>query len=209
MNRVGANRLGTVGEPLPQTEVRIADDGEVLVRGPQVTSGYLDPMIAPPFRDGWLLTGDFGCFDEEGSLLLQGRKKELIVTSYAKKIHPGKVEALLRAIPGVDEALVVGDGRPFCGAILWVRGPCPNGVIPSIEQAIVRANQYLSHPEQVKRWAILENDLAIERGDLTANLKLKRSQVVERLADVVAALYGGPAPHIGGVIHVGGEERQP
>ncbi len=207
MNRIGANDLETVGEPLPQTEIRIAEDGEVLVRGPQVTSGYLDRSMAAPFRDGWLLTGDLGSIGPEGSLVLQGRKKELIVTSYAKKIHPGKVEALLRAIPGVAEALVVGDGRPFCSAILWVHGPCPNGVIPVIEQAIARANENLSHPEQVKRWVLLENDLSIERGDLTANLKLKRSQVAGRLVDVVEALYGGPAPRSRGVIHIGGEER--
>jgi long-chain acyl-CoA synthetase len=209
MNRVGANGLGTVGAPLPQTELRIAEDGEVLVRGPQVTSGYLDPAFAPPFRDGWLLTGDFGSIDAQGHLVLQGRKKELIVTSYAKKIHPGRVEALLRAIPGVDEALVVGEGRPFCSAILWVHGPCSNGIIPSIEQAIARTNKGLSHPEQVKRWVLLENDLSIERGDLTANLKLKRSQVTGRLGEVVEALYGGPAPVRTGVIRIGGEERSP
>jgi long-chain acyl-CoA synthetase len=80
-------------------------------------------------------------------------------------------------------------------------------MIPAIEQAIARANMGLSHPEQVRRWAFLQNDLSIERGDLTANLKLKRSQVAGRLVDVVAALYGGPAPRGTGVIHIGGEER--
>ncbi len=207
MNRLGTNRLGTVGEPLPQTELRIADDGEVLVRGPQVTSGYLEPALSPPFRDGWLVTGDFGAVDAQGRLVIKGRKKEVIVTSYAKKIHPGKVEALLRAIPGVDEAMVVGDGRPFCGALLWVHGPCTNGTIPAIEQAIARANASLSNPEQVKRWAILQNDLSIEGGDLTANLKLKRSHVTGRLSDVVEALYGETACHNDAVIHIGGKER--
>jgi long-chain acyl-CoA synthetase len=207
MNLPGDNRLGTVGKPLPRTELRIADDGEVMVRGPQVTSGYLEPASAPPFRDGWLLTGDYGYVDDQGSLVLEGRKKELIFTSYAKKINPGKVETLLRAIPGVDEVLVAGDGRPFCVAVLWASGPFTADAVAAIERAIVLAGERLSHPERVKRWAILENDLSIERGDLTANGKLKRLQVAGRLTDVIEALYGGAAPRTCGVIRIGGEER--
>ena len=209
MNRPGANRLGTVGRPLPDTQVRLAEDGEVLVRGPQVTSGYLDPTLTSPLRDGWLLTGDLGLLDGEGNLVLQGRKKELIVTSYGKKFHPAKVESLLKEIPGVEEALAVGDGRPFCSAILWVhRNDRDPGLLAGIERAIAAANGRLSHPERVKRWAILENDLSIERGDLTANLKLKRQQALARLMDVVEALYGGPSPRSEGVLQIAGEERE-
>ncbi len=126
LNRLGANRLGTVGEPLPQTEIRVAEDGEVLVRGPQVMAGYFDGQaggeIAQPFRDGWLLTGDLGRLTPEGSLVLTGRKKELIKTSYGKYVQPAKVESLLREIPGVAEAMLVGEERPYCVALLWVQG---------------------------------------------------------------------------------------
>jgi len=208
INRLGANRVATVGEPLPRTELRIADDGEIMVRGPQVTRGYLEPDIDSPFRDGWLLTGDLGYVTDEGSLILHGRKRELIVTSYGKNIHPLKIELMLREIQGVDEAMVVGDGRPMCVAILWLRydGDDP-GLVASIERAIAEVNNQLSHPEQVKRWALLKNDLSIECGDLTANLKLKRRRVMSRLSDVVEALYGEPAPTSGSVIHIGGSER--
>ena len=120
LNRLGANRIGTVGEPLPETEVRIAEDGEVLVRGPQVTAGYFDEPDASPFRDGWLATGDLGRFTDEGGLVIVGRKKELIKTAYGKYAHPAEVEALLKEIPGVAEAMLVGEGKPFCVALMWV-----------------------------------------------------------------------------------------
>lgn len=208
MNLLGENRIGTVGAPLPRTELRIAQDGELLVRGPQVTQGYLDTEIEPPFKDGWLLTGDLGKVTKEGSLVLHGRKKELIVTSYGKNIHPTKIESMLKEIQGVDEAMVVGDGKPYCGAFLWVSGGDGKpGFVDSIERSIKEINARLSHPEQLKRWAILRNNLSIENGDLTASLKLKRWEVMKRKSDVVEALYGGPTPRSGNLIHLGGSER--
>jgi len=209
LNRVGANRVATVGEPLPRTEVRIADDDEVMVRGPQVARGYLDQGIVQPFRDGWLPTGDLGHITGEGILVIRGRKKDLVKTSYAKYIHPAKIESMLRGIYSVDEAMIVGEGRPFCGAILWVNSKGYGAdLVASIERAIVEVNQRLSHPEQVKRWAIMNNDLSIEHGDLTPNLKLKRSNVMPRLSDVVDALYEGSSFASDGVIHIGGVERE-
>jgi len=185
LNRLGRNRIGTVGEPLPETVIRIAGNGEVLVRGPQVTAGYLDED-EQPVRDGWLSTGDLGHFTEDGWLVLDGRKKDLLKTAYGKYLQPSKIEAMLRRIPGVTEAMVVGEGRSFCAALLWVEGTCDAAVI---DAAVMDANRRLSHPEQVKRWAVLPNDLSIEGGDLTANLKLKRHPVEARFRGVIDSLY--------------------
>jgi long-chain acyl-CoA synthetase len=207
LNRLGANRLGTVGEPLPQTEIRIAEDGEVLVRGPQVMAGYFEGQaggeIVQPFRDGWLLTGDLGCLSPEGSLVLKGRKKELFKTSYGKYIQPAKVEALLRDIPGVSEAMLVGEGRPYCVALLWVQEKTLDADTGQfIDRLVCQVNQGLSHPEQLKRWAVLADDLSIEAGDLTANLKLKRQVVARRLGEVLEGLYDGIS-HSHAVLHIG------
>ena len=207
LNRLGANRLGTVGEPLPQTEIRMAEDGEVLVRGPQVMAGYFDEQAGgetvQPFRDGWLLTGDLGCLSPEGSLVLKGRKKELFKTSYGKYVQPAKVESLLREIPGVAEAMLVGEERPYCVALLWVQGKVLDADAGQrIDRLVGQVNHGLSHPEQVKRWAVLANDLSIEAGDLTANLKLKRQAIARRLEDVLEGLYDGISPSQA-VLHIG------
>lgn len=208
INRLGANKIGTVGRPLPNTKLHIGEDGEVLIRGPQVTQGYLDPGIESPVRDGWLYTGDLGKITKDGSLVIDGRKKELIVTSYGKNIHPTKIEAMLKEIPGVDEAMVVGDDKPYCGAFLWVGGEKHGSdFVGSIENSIVKINKELSHPEQLKRWAILKNDLSIEKGDLTASLKLKRWDVMKSKAQVVDALYGNEIPKLNGLIHMGRTEK--
>jgi long-chain acyl-CoA synthetase len=189
LNRVGRNRIGTVGEPLPDTEVRIAEDGEVLVRGPQVTRGYLDD-VEQPVRDGWLRTGDLGRITEGGVLLIEGRKKDLIKTSYGKYVRASRIEAMLREIPGVDEAMVVGEGRPFCAALLWLdEGHGDSAAWASLDAAVVRMNRDLSHPEQVKRWAVPAQTLSVATGELTPNLKLRRPVVLRRFDEEVQALY--------------------
>jgi len=188
LNRHGRNRIGTVGEPLPETSVRIAPDGEVLVRGPQVTPGYVDVGREQPFRGGWLATGDLGHRTADGFLVIDGRKKELLKTAYGKYLHPAKVEAMLRALPGVAEAMVVGEGRPYCAALLWTEQP--SGAAPAgLEQAMAAVNARLERPEQVRRWVVLPYDLTVEGGELTTNLKLRRAVVAERLGDVIASLY--------------------
>jgi long-chain acyl-CoA synthetase len=208
INKLGKNRVGTVGEPIPETNLRIAEDGEVLVRGPQVTRGYLDSSMDSPVSNGWLYTGDLGRITGEGSLVIHGRKKELIVTAYGKNIHPTKIEAMLKEIQGVDEAMVVGDGKPYCGAFLWVgketEGPID---VESIEKDINTINRKLSHPEQLKRWVILKNELSIENGDLTASLKLKRWDVMKKNGHVVDALYTGGRTKLEGMVHIGGESK--
>jgi long-chain acyl-CoA synthetase len=202
------NAFGLVGEPLPGTEVEITQDEEILIRGPQVTRGYLDPSVEPPFREGHFLTGDLGYMTPEGSLVIHGRSKELIVTSYGKNIHPVKVETLLRDIPGVDEAMVVGDSRPFCTALLWAsKEGVPDNLVGTVETSMLLINDKLSHAERVKRWAVLENDLTIDGGDLTASLKLKRAAVNKRFSPLIGALYGeGQAPSEG-VLNIGGGQK--
>jgi long-chain acyl-CoA synthetase len=185
LNRLSRNRIGTVGEPLPETQIRIAGDGEVLVRGPQVTAGYVDEEVQP-VHDGWLWTGDLGHLTDDGWLVLDGRKKDLLKTAYGKYLQPSKIEAMLRRIPGVTEAMVVGEGRSFCAALLWVEGTRDATMI---DAAVTDMNRRLSHPEQVKRWAVLPNDLSIEGGDLTAILKLRRHRVEARFGGVIDSLY--------------------
>jgi long-chain acyl-CoA synthetase len=192
LNRVGRNRLGTVGEPMPMTTVKTAEDGEIMVKGPQVTMGYFDKMLETPFKDGWLMTGDIGEVTSEGSLVIFGRKKDLIKTSYGKCIYCGKIEGMLRELPGVTEALLLGESKPYCSALLWVDKNLFNDITAKdIEIAIKEMNSNLSNPEKVKKWVVLVNTLTIEKGDLTPNLKLKRFVVAQRFSKIVDALYGG------------------
>jgi long-chain acyl-CoA synthetase len=191
LNRLGRNRIGSSGELLPETQVRVADDGELEVRGPQVMAGYVEED-EQPFRDGWLQTGDLGHVTADGKLVIDGRKKDLLKTAYGKYLQPSKIEAMLRRIPGVSEAMVVGEGRPFCAALLWVEGTGDAATVDAsvaIDAAVAEMNRRLSHPEQLKRWAVLPNDLSIEGGELTANLKLRRHEVEARFHGEIERLY--------------------
>ncbi len=206
INRVGRNRIGTVGEPMPLTQVKISKEGEIMVKGPQVTAGYFDKTLESPFKDGWLMTGDIGSLTSEGSLIILGRKKELIKTSYGKCIYSGKIEGMLREIIGVSEAMLVGESKPYCGALIWVqKDQWGEKTIKTIDNAVEDMNKRLSNPEKIKRWALLKNDLSIENGDLTPNLKLKRNLVAQRRAKVVDALYGSAVPEK--EVHIGGVEK--
>jgi long-chain acyl-CoA synthetase len=214
LNRRGANRLGTVGAPLPDTKVRLAADGEVLVRGPQVSTGHDGTAAEDILADGWLASGDLGEIDGEGNLIIRGRKKEILVTSYGKNIHPLKIEERLRRIPGLGEAMVIGDNKPSLSALLWLtEGSATPAVLKEIDRAVRRLNGGLSRPEQLKRWAVLAESPAIDSGELTGNLKLRRRVVLERRAETVAMLYGTPdrapdgapgrEPLLPGVLHMG------
>jgi len=189
MNLPGRNKLGTVGEPLPETKVRIGEDGEILVKGPQVTKAYAKGELQ--FEDGYLATGDLGRI-EGGYLTVDGRKKELIKTSYGKYVQPAKVEAMLKGIKDVEEAMVIGEGRPFCTALIWIKkGVDMAAASATVDKAVPEVNSRLSHPEQVRRWVVLENNLTIDGGELTPNLKLKRRVVATRFRDVIEGLYAG------------------
>jgi long-chain acyl-CoA synthetase len=206
LNRLGRNRLGTVGEPMPSTEVTIAEDGEIMVRGPQVTAGYFDKSVEPPFKDGWLMTGDTGKLTPEGSLIIYGRKKELIKTSYGKCIYSGKIEGMIRELPEVTESLLVGESKPYCTAIAWIDKKQYNQTtLAAIDQAMDQMNRRLSNPEKIKKWALLSNNLTIENGDLTPNLKLKRNVIMQKHAKLIDSLYNGATPE--GEVHIGGAEK--
>jgi long-chain acyl-CoA synthetase len=191
INRRGANRIETVGEPLPSTLIKIAVDGEVMVQGPQVTVGYFNSRESP-FRDDWLLTGDYGHLTSQGSLVITGRKKELIVNSYGKSISPLKIESMIQDIPGVTVALLVGDGKPYCSAIIWMDElPLEFDII---NKAIGMINKRVSRPEEIKKWVILKNNLSIEAGDLTANLKPKRINILKHYHKVLDYIYDDREP---------------
>ena len=185
INKVGRNRIGTVGEPLPDTHIKIDAEGEILVNGPQIMSGYFK-KDSDSLEDGWLHTGDLGYETPDGSLVITGRRKEVIVNSYGKTISPLKIEVLLKNIPGIEEAMVIGDGKPYCSAFLWVETEPDFKLIVS---AVSEINNRLSRPEEIKKWVVLNNDLSIGT-DLTANLKLKREAISKRYQNVVDFIYG-------------------
>jgi len=186
INRLGENRIGTVGKPLPSTHICIAQDGEIMVKGPQVTSGYFNTDTDSLFRNGWLFTGDYGHLTFEEDLVIDGRKKEIIINSYGKSINPLKIEAMLRNIPGISEAMLIGEGKPYCSAILWVKDEVDSS---GIHENIENLNSRLSRPEQIKRWAIINEEISIEGGELTANLKIKRKPIIQRYKNVIDSLY--------------------
>jgi len=192
INRLSANKTNTVGEPLPSTRLQIAPDGEIMVKGPQVMSGYFNQDLNDtPCKDGWLLTGDFGYLTGECSLVITGRKKELMVNSYGKTISPLKIECMLRDIPGVSEALLIGEEKPYVSSLLWFdEEPIQMEIqIKNIYDAVREINSRVSRPEEIRKWVMLKNDLSIEQGDLTANLKLKRENIVKRYKRVINFIY--------------------
>ena len=208
LNRRASNRRGTVGRPLPSTEVRIAPDGEVLVRGPQVAEaivGYGGATLAP---DGWLSTGDLGALTPAGDLLVSGRKKEILVTSYGKNIHPAGIETRIREIPGVAEALLIGEQRPFVTALIWLTEHSATAdAFVDLDAAVRRVNDGLSRVERVKRWGVMTEPLSIERGELTGNLKVRRKAVASLRGREIEALYGSSSVPAGvpGILHLGAD----
>ena len=183
LNRLGKNVIPSIGTPLPDTTVSQAPDGELVVAGPQVALGYYE-LPSEAFRDGWLHTGDLGHVDAQGNVFISGRKKDMLITSYGKNINCTKIEQRLADIACVEQAVLVGEQRPYCTALLWTNGPTD-----TLQDDIDRMNASLSHPEQVKRWCIIGQPLSIERGELTPNLKVKRSVVVEHYEQEIKALY--------------------
>lgn len=188
INRQGKNKIDTVGEPLPETKVTIKR-GEVMIKGPQITPGYYEKNIEPLLENGWLKTGDLGYLTPDGYLVITGREKEILINSYGKSIDPLHIEALLRDIPHVEEVMLIGDDKPYLSAILWVDKDYNS---EKIAQEIQKTNKDLSRPEQVKKWAVITNNLTIEGGDLTANMKLKREILTRNYQEVITALYQDP-----------------
>ncbi|MGN6110928.1 MAG: AMP-dependent synthetase/ligase, partial [Kofleriaceae bacterium] len=195
-NLPGKTLIGSVGPALPGIEVKIADDGEILVRGPHVFLGYLkDPeATAEALRDGWLCSGDLGAFDPQGFLTITGRKKEILITAGGKNIAPKNIEAAIKQSPLVGEAVVIGDRRKFLTALVTLDEAAAHQLAPAelraaIQRQIDDVNQGLARVEQVKKFAILPRPFGIETGELTPTLKIKRSVVARNFAAEIEAMY--------------------
>lgn len=207
-------KLGTVGRPAAGMEVRIAEDGEILVRGPLTTPGYLNrPDLTAGLidADGWLRTGDIGAADADGFVSVTDRKKELIITAGGENIAPAGVENVLVAHPLIGQALAYGDRRPYVVALLtldgevapaWARArgitvdslaalASDPAVLAEVAAGVAAANNRLARVQQVKRWRLLPVEWTAETEELTPTLKLKRRVVHAKYADVIDSLYAG------------------
>ena len=209
VNKPSRNKIGTVGQPLPGVAVKVADDGEVLMRGPNVFAGYWRNEAATAEvldAEGWLRTGDLGSLDEEGFLRITGRKKEIIVTAGGKNVAPAVLEDRLRAHPLISQSLVIGDGRPFIAALITLdpegvefwkqqRGRADADVsgdpdlIADVKHAVDEANKAVSRAESIRAFRILGSDFTEANGYLTPSLKVRRNVVIRDFADVIDDIY--------------------
>jgi long-chain acyl-CoA synthetase len=193
VNRPSAFSFGTVGRALPGVELRIAEDGEVLIRSEMVFAGYYKDEAATRealAHDGWLRTGDIGRLDEEGFLTITDRKKDILVTAGGKNVAPQNLENALKLSPLVSQALVVGDRRPYVAALITLeQGVSRDTAEEKIQAVVDGVNRDLSRYEQIKRFAILPRDFSAEAGEVTPTLKLKRRVCQEHFAAEIEALY--------------------
>lgn len=212
LNVPGAIKIGSVGKPVFGTEVQIADDGEILLRGHHIFKGYWNnaeataEAISP---DGWFHSGDVGKLDDDGYLYITGRKKELLVTSAGKNVAPNVLEDRLRAAPIISQCVVVGDGKPYISALVTLDQEALPGILSAhgiddapfeelienldvralVQQAVNSANEAVSNSEAIKKFLILPFDLTIENGYLTPKLSIKRHLVNQDFADEINSLY--------------------
>lgn len=193
VNGPGQQRIGSVGRPLPGNEVRIAESGEIEVRGAVVTQGYWDREDATreSIVDGWFATGDLGSIDEDGYLSITGRAKEIIVTAGGKNVIPGPLEDVLRSHPIVSQAMVLGEGRSFISALITLDPEVDRPEDPHAElQGVVgEANSLVSRAEGIKQFRVLDDDFSEESGELTATQKLKRHVIEDTRSDVIEDIY--------------------
>lgn len=197
LNRPGMVRIGTVGPPIPGMEVKIAEDGEVLLSGPGVMRGYHNrpDATAETLVDGWLHTGDIGELDDAGRLKITDRKKELIKTSGGKYVAPTRIESMINAAsPYISNVIVHGDRRKYCVALVTLDPDTASGLAKAdaeaeVENVIKTVNAQLARHETIKRFAVLEHDFSVEDGLLTASLKPRRREIEKRYTDVLDSLY--------------------
>ena len=218
VTRVNDNKIGTVGQPAPGSSVRIADDGEVQVRGANVFRGYhnLPEKTAETFTaDGWLKTGDLGSLDEDGRLMITGRKKDIIITAGGKNVSPAPMEDIIDTCPIVSHAVVIGDGKPFISALIeldsdmtrsWLsqqgldadmsmKQVAENDAVRAfVQQYVEKANANVSRAESVRKFEILDEEFNQQDGTLTASLKVVRPKVLQRYADVIENVIYAPKP---------------
>jgi long-chain acyl-CoA synthetase len=198
VNRPDRFKFGTVGPAIPGIDVAIAEDGEILIKGPTVFAGYFKDEEATRAAlpgDGWLHTGDVGVIDEDGFLTVTDRKKDIIVTAGGKNVAPQNIEGLLKGIPWVSQALVIGDRRPYLVALLTLDADEVAKLDGStdanalVTEAVERVNENLAHFEQVRRFEILPRDFSPEKDEITPTLKLKRRVVEQHFANELESLY--------------------
>jgi long-chain acyl-CoA synthetase len=211
VNRPNALRIGSVGLQLPGCGVRIAADGEILLKGHHIFRGYHNnPQATADAFDGeWFRTGDLGALDDDGFLSITGRKKEIIVTAAGKNVAPAVLEDRLRAHALVSQCVVVGDNRPFIGALITIDAEGLPGwlsmhgkpamsvaeartdpdVLAALDEAVTRANKAVSRAESIRKFAVLDTDFTVENGFLTPSLKFKRAQVLRAFAERIEELY--------------------
>lgn len=207
VNRPGKTKLGTVGPPYPGVEVKIAEDGEILVRGPNVFLGYFkEPeATAETLKDGWLCSGDLGEFDKDGYLVITGRKKEIIITAGGKNIAPKNIEGALKNHPLISEAVVIGDRRKFLSALISLDPEAARkfadkhghkgepqdlpALIDEVQKAVDEVNATLARVEMVKKFRIVPRPFSIETGELTPTLKVKRKVVNKNFAAEIESMY--------------------
>jgi long-chain acyl-CoA synthetase len=202
VNRPDRYRFGTVGPPLPGFEVKLADDGELMLRSETVFAGYLKDeeatrVVLDP--DGWLRTGDIAEIDGDGFITITDRKKDIIVTAGGKNVAPQNLENELKASKYVSQAVVIGDRRPYVAALITLDeaeiaklGAAGDSDVDGLVQRIVdEVNEQHSRFEQIKRFAVLPRDFSAEEGEITPTLKVRRSVVQEHFADEIARLYDG------------------
>jgi long-chain acyl-CoA synthetase len=204
-------KIGSVGPPAPKCEIKLADDGEVLIRGPIVMKGYrnLPEKTAEAFtEDGWLMTGDIGEFDEDGYLKIVDRKKELIINAAGKNMSPANIEAKLKQVALVSQAIAIGDRRKYVSALLTLDPEAAQGwakqhgveadlaelarndeLIAEVQRGLDEANEQLARVEQVKRFGILPADWEPGGDELTPTMKLKRKPIAEKYAEEIESLY--------------------
>ncbi len=209
-NYAGVSKLGTVGPVLPEVELDIADDGEVLFRGPNVFQGYFkspEETADALDDDGWFHTGDLGQIDGDGFLSITGRKKELIITSGGKNIAPTGIEAALKRFELIGEAVVIGDARKFLSALLTleeeaaarfatehdVEGPIHESprLTEELQRAVDEVNSTFARVESVREFRVLPRGFTVEDGELTPTLKLRRQTIAENWSAVIEGMYAG------------------
>ncbi len=205
-------RPGAVGSPLPGGEVKIADDGEILVKGPNVFMGYFKNPEATQeaLKDGWMYTGDVGYFDDEGMLHITDRKKDLIITAGGKNIAPQNIENMVKTDPIFSQIVLIGDRRPYCSALITLneeevrRVAGEKGldeeadyeqlvnkqeIIEEVDKALAEKNKHLARYEQIKKYRVIPYDFSQETGELTPTMKVKRKVVNEKFRDTIEQMY--------------------
>ncbi len=203
-------KIGTVGPPIPGVEVKIADDGEILVKGGNVFRGYYKnpEATAETLVDGWLHSGDVGKLDDDGYLTITDRKKDLIITAGGKNVAPQELETRLQLAPIVDQAVVVGDGRKFLSALItldaeavekWAAEKGKSGsisdlvddqdLLAEVQKVVDEVNSHFSSAESIKKFKVLDKPFTIDGGEITPTLKVRRRNIVQKYADLIEEMY--------------------